>query len=143
VNTYMAKTGEVDRQWYVIDATDLVLGRLASQVAHMLRGKHKPTFTPHVDTGDNIIVINAEKIRLTGKKLDKKFYRYHTGYPGGLKEISYRNLMASKPEFALKEAVRGMLPKGPNGYKMLKKLHVYRGAEHPHAAQKPVEFSVK
>jgi large subunit ribosomal protein L13 len=139
----MAKTGEVDRQWYVIDATDLVLGRLASQVAHMLRGKHKPTFTPHVDTGDNIIVINAEKIRLTGKKLDKKFYRYHTGYPGGLKEISYRNLMASKPEFALKEAVRGMLPKGPNGYKMLKKLHVYRGAEHPHAAQKPVEFSVK
>ena len=143
MNTFMAKKGEVDRQWYVIDAADLVLGRLATQVALMLRGKHKPIFTPHVDTGDNIIVINAEKIRLTGKKLDQKFYRHHTGYPGGLKETSYRNLMASKPEFALKEAVRGMLPKGPNGYAMLKKLHVYRGAEHPHAAQKPAEFIVK
>ena len=109
----------------------------------MLRGKHKPIFTPHVDTGDNIIVVNAEKIRLTGKKLDQKFYRHHTGYPGGLKETSYRNLMASKPEFALKEAVRGMLPKGPNGYAMLKKLHVYRGTEHPHAAQKPADFIVK
>jgi large subunit ribosomal protein L13 len=131
LNTFMAKAGEVDRQWYVIDATDLVLGRLSTQVA------------PHCDTGDYIIVVNAEKIRLTGKKLDQKFYRHHTGYPGGLRETSYRNLMAAKPEFALKEAVRGMLPKGPIGYAMLKKLHVYRGAEHPHAAQKPVEFSVK
>ena len=143
LSTFMAKTGEVDRQWYVIDATDLVLGRLSTQVAMMLRGKHKPTFTPHIDTGDNIIVINVEKIRLTGKKLDQKFYRHHTGYPGGLKETSYRVLMAVKPEFALKEAVRGMLPKGPIGYKMLKKLHVYRGPEHPHAAQKPMEFSAK
>ncbi len=143
VNTFMAKTGEVDRQWYVIDATDLVLGRLSTQVALMLRGKHKPTFTPHIDTGDNIIVVNVDKIRLTGKKLDQKFYRHHTGYPGGLKETSYRVLMATKPEFALKEAVRGMLPKGPIGYAMLKKLHVYRGPEHPHQAQKPVEFNVK
>jgi large subunit ribosomal protein L13 len=143
LSTFMAKTGEVDRQWYVIDATDLVLGRLSTQVAMMLRGKHKPTFTPHIDTGDNIIVVNVEKIRLTGKKLDQKFYRHHTGYPGGLKETSYRVLMAVKPEFALKEAVRGMLPKGPIGYQMLKKLHLYRSSEHPHAAQKPVEFSVK
>jgi len=143
VNTYMAKAGEVDRQWYVIDATDLVLGRLASQIALMLRGKHKPTFTPHVDTGDYIIVVNAEKIRLTGKKLDTKLYRYHTGYPGGLKEVTYRNLMDKKPEFALKLAVRGMLPKGPIGYQMLKKLHIYRGAEHPHAAQKPAPFSMQ
>lgn len=143
VNTFMAKISEVDRQWYVIDATDLVLGRLSTQVALMLRGKHKPTFTPHCDTGDYIIVINAEKIRLTGKKLDQKFYRHHTGYPGGLKETSYRTLMAVKPEFALKEAVRGMLPKGPIGYAMLKKLHIYRSAEHPHAAQKPVEFSLQ
>ena len=109
----------------------------------MLRGKHKPTFTPHVDTGDYIIVVNAEKIVLTGKKLDQKLYRHHTGYPGGLKEMTYRRLMATKPEFALKEAVRGMLPKGPLGYAMLKKLHVYAGATHEHQAQKPVVFEVK
>ncbi len=139
----MAKASNVERQWYVIDAEDLVLGRLASQVAAMLRGKHKPTFTPHVDTGDNIIVINAEKIVLTGKKLDQKLYRHHTGYAGGLKETTYRRLMATKPEFALKEAVRGMLPKGPLGYSMLKKLHVYAGANHEHQAQKPVVFDMK
>ncbi len=139
----MAKASNVERQWYVIDAENLVLGRLASQVAAMLRGKHKPTFTPHVDTGDNIIVINAEKIVLTGKKLDQKMYRHHTGYAGGLKETTYRRLMATKPEFALKEAVRGMLPKGPLGYSMLKKLHVYAGANHEHQAQKPVVFEVK
>jgi large subunit ribosomal protein L13 len=107
----------------------------------MLRGKHKPIFTPHVDTGDYIIVVNAEKIVLTGKKLDQKMYTYHTGYPGGLKEIPYRRMMAKKPEFVLKEAVRGMLPKGPLGYAMLKKLRVYSGPEHAHQAQKPVEFS--
>jgi large subunit ribosomal protein L13 len=139
----MAKASNVERQWYVIDAEDLVLGRLASQVAAMLRGKHKPTFTPHVDTGDYIIVINAEKIVLTGKKLDQKLYRHHTGFAGGLKETTYRRLMATKPEFALKEAVRGMLPKGPLGYAMLKKLHVYAGANHEHQAQKPVVFEVK
>ena len=143
MSTFMAKASNVERQWYVIDAEDLVLGRLASQVAAMLRGKHKPTFTPHVDTGDNIIVINAEKIVLTGKKLDQKMYRHHTGYAGGLKETTYRRLMATKPEFALKEAVRGMLPKGPLGYSMLKKLHVYAGANHEHQAQKPVVFEVK
>ena len=143
MSTFMAKASNVERQWYVIDAEDLVLGRLASQVAAMLRGKHKPTFTPHVDTGDYIIVINAEKIVLTGKKLDQKLYRHHTGFAGGLKETTYRRLMATKPEFALKEAVRGMLPKGPLGYAMLKKLHVYAGANHEHQAQKPVVFEVK
>jgi large subunit ribosomal protein L13 len=139
----MAKTGAVDRQWYVIDAQDLVLGRLASQVALMLRGKHKPIFTPHVDTGDYIIVVNADKIRLTGKKMDKKIYYHHTGYPGGLKETTARKMLASKPEFVLREAVRGMLPKSTLGYAMLKKLHVYAGPEHDHAAQKPVAYEVK
>ena len=143
MSTFMAKASNVERQWYVIDAENLVLGRLASQVAAMLRGKHKPTFTPHVDTGDYIIVVNAEKLVLTGKKLDQKMYRHHTGYPGGLKETTYRRLMATKPEFALKEAVRGMLPKGPLGYAMLKKLHVYAGPNHEHQAQKPVVFEVK
>ncbi len=143
MSTFMAKASNVERQWYVIDAENQVLGRLASQIAAMLRGKHKPTYTPHVDTGDYIIVVNAEKLVLTGKKLDQKTYRYHTGYPGGQKEIVYRRLMATKPEFALKEAVRGMLPKGPLGYAMLKKLHVYAGPEHEHQAQKPVVFEVK
>ena len=143
MSTFMAKASNVERQWYVIDADNQVLGRLASQIAAMLRGKHKPTFTPHVDTGDYIIVVNAEKLVLTGKKLDQKMYRHHTGYAGGLKETSYRRLMATKPEFALKEAVRGMLPKGPLGYAMLKKLHVYAGPNHEHQAQKPVVFEVK
>ena len=143
MSTFMAKASNVERQWYVIDAENQVLGRLASQIAAMLRGKHKPTFTPHVDTGDYIIVVNAEKLVLTGKKLDQKLYRHHTGYPGGLKETTYRRLMATKPEFALKEAVRGMLPKGPLGYAMLKKLHVYAGPNHEHQAQKPVVFEVK
>ena len=143
MSTFMAKASNVERQWYVIDAENLVLGRLASQIAAMLRGKHKPTFTPHVDTGDYIIVVNAEKLVLTGKKLDQKMYRHHTGYAGGLKETTYRRLMATKPEFALKEAVRGMLPKGPLGYAMLKKLHVYAGPNHEHQAQKPVVFEVK
>ena len=143
MSTFMAKASNVERQWYVIDADNQVLGRLASQIAAMLRGKHKPTFTPHVDTGDYIIVVNAEKLVLTGKKLDQKMYRHHTGYPGGLKETTYRRLMATKPEFALKEAVRGMLPKGPLGYAMLKKLHVYAGPNHEHQAQKPVVFEVK
>lgn len=142
MNSYMAKPANVERKWYVIDAQDQVLGRLASQIASMLRGKHKPTFTPHVDTGDYIIVVNADKIRLTGKKLDQKLYRHHTGYPGGLKEITYRKLMERKPEFALKQAVKGMLPKGPLGYAMFKKLHVYSGPEHEHQAQKPEIFEL-
>lgn len=143
MSTYMAKKGAFERKWYVIDAQDLVLGRLATQVATMLRGKHKPIFTPHVDTGDYIIVVNAEKVKLTGKKLDQKMYRHHTGYPGGLKEMSARHMLERKPEFLLKEAVRGMLPKGPLGYAMIKKLHVYAGPEHNHQAQQPVPFEVK
>ncbi|HIS84510.1 MAG TPA: 50S ribosomal protein L13 [Candidatus Faecivicinus avistercoris] len=142
MSTYIAKPQEVERQWYVIDAEGQVLGRLASQVASMLRGKHKPTFTPNCDCGDYIIVVNADKLVLTGKKLDKKIYRYHTGYPGGLKEIPYRKLMATKSEFAFREAVRRMLPKGPLGYRMAKKLFVYAGPEHKHQAQKPVEYKL-
>ena len=143
MSTYMAKPANVERKWYVIDAENAVLGRLAAQVALMLRGKHKPTFTPHVDTGDFIIVVNTDKIVLTGKKLDQKIYYHHTGHPGGLKETKYRDLMARKSEFALKKAVRGMLPKGPLGNKMIKKLKVYAGAEHEHAAQKPEAFEMK
>ncbi len=143
MSTYMAKPANVDRKWYVIDAEGVVLGRLASQVALMLRGKHKPTFTPHVDTGDFIIVVNTDKIVLTGNKLNDKIYYHHTGHPGGLKETKYRDLMANKSEFALKKAVRGMLPKGPLGNKMIKKLKVYAGPEHEHAAQKPEAFEMK
>lgn len=143
MSTYMAKASNVERQWYVIDAEDLVLGRLASQIAMILRGKNKPTFTPHADAGDYVIVVNADKVRLTGKKLDDKTYRHHTGYAGGLKELSYRVLMAKKPEFVVEKAVRGMLPHGPLGYAMIKKLHVYAGPEHPHQAQKPVALELK
>ena len=143
MSTYMANPQNVERKWYVIDAEDLVLGRLASQVASILRGKNKPTFTPNVDCGDYVIIVNASKIRLTGKKLDQKTYRYHTGYAGGLKEITYRKLMTNKSEFAFKEAVRRMLPKGPLGYSMLKKLHVYAGPEHEQQAQKPEVLVIK
>ena len=139
----MANPQKVERKWYVIDAEDMVMGRLASQVASILRGKNKPTFTPHVDCGDYVIVVNASKIKLTGKKLDQKLYRYHTGYPGGLKEITYRKLMTNKSEFAFREAVRRMLPKGPLGYSMLKKLHVYAGPEHEQQAQKPEVLVLK
>ena len=143
MSTYMANPATAEHKWYVIDADGVVLGRLASQVALMLRGKHKPTFTPHVDTGDFIIVVNTDKIALTGKKLDDKIYYHHTGHPGGIKETKYRDLMAKKSEFALKKAVRGMLPKGPLGNKMLKKLKVYAGSEHPHATQQPEVFEMK
>lgn len=140
MKTYMAKPAEVERKWYVVDATDMVLGRLASQVAMGLRGKNKPTFTPNVDTGDYVIIINADKVRLTGKKLEKKYYRYHTGYIGGLKEVQYKKLMAEKPEFVVYKAVKGMLPKNAIGRTMIKKLHVYAGNEHNHQAQQPVEL---
>jgi large subunit ribosomal protein L13 len=133
----MANAQTVERKWYVVDAEGMVLGRLASQVANILRGKHKPIYTPHVDTGDYVIVVNADKIILTGKKLDQKIYYHHSGYVGGLKETKYRNLMADKPEFALRHAVVGMLPKSPLGRKMATKMHVYSGAEHEHAAQQP------
>ncbi|MDO4543427.1 MAG: 50S ribosomal protein L13 [Clostridia bacterium] len=137
MNTYMAKGETVERKWYVVDATDMVLGRLSSQVAAILRGKHKPIFTPHVDTGDHVIIVNAAKVRLTGKKLDDKKYIHHTGYPGGIREVSYRTLLQKKPEFAVYESIRRMMPKGPLGSQMLKKLRVYAGAEHEHEAQKP------
>ena len=137
MNTYMANAQTVERKWYVVDAEGMVLGRLASQVANILRGKHKPIYTPHVDTGDYVIVVNADKIVLTGKKLDQKIYYHHSGYVGGLKETKYRKLMADKPEFALRHAVVGMLPKSPLGRKMATKMHVYSGAEHEHAAQQP------
>ena len=137
MKTYMAKAETVERKWYVVDAEGVALGRLASRVASVLRGKNKPTFTPNVDTGDFVIVINTDKVVLTGKKLEDKFYRYHTGYIGGLKEISYKKLMAEKSDLAVYEAVKGMLPKNSLGRAMIKKLRVYKGAEHNHAAQKP------
>lgn len=137
MKTYMAKPAEVERKWYVIDATDQTLGRLSSEVAAILRGKHKATYTPHVDTGDFVIIINAEKVKLTGNKLkDKKYYR-HSGYPGGIKEISAGELLQKRPERAIEIAVKGMLPHNRLGRAMFKKLKVYRGGEHPHQAQKP------
>ncbi len=140
MKTFMAKPETVERKWYVVDATDMVLGRLASQVAAVLRGKNKPTFTPNVDTGDYVIITNCDKVVLTGRKLEQKFYRYHTGYIGGLKEIRYSKMMETKPDFVVYEAIRGMLPKSPLGRQMIKKLKVYKGAEHGHEAQKPVEL---
>ena len=137
MKTYMAKAEAVERKWYVVDAAGVPLGRLASRVASVLRGKNKPTYTPNVDTGDFVIVINTDKTVLTGKKLENKFYRYHTGYIGGLKEISYKKMMEEKSDLAVYEAVKGMLPKNSLGRTMLKKLKVYKGAEHNHAAQKP------
>ena len=142
MKTYMAHAETVERKWYVVDAAGLPLGRLATRVASVLRGKHKPTYMPNVDTGDFVIVINTDKVVLTGKKLEDKFYRYHTGYIGGLKEISYKKLMAEKSDLAVYEAVKGMLPKNSLGRVMLKKLRVYKGAEHNHAAQKPEELKV-
>ena len=142
LNTYMPKAAEIERKWYVVDAEGKALGRVASQVASILRGKNKPIFTPHLDTGDYVIVINADKIILTGKKLDQKNYYHHSGYAGGLKATTYRKLMAEKPEFALRHAVVGMLPKGPLGRKMALKLKVYSGAEHPHAAQQPETYEL-
>jgi len=137
LNTYMANAQTVERKWYVVDADGMVLGRLASQVANILRGKHKPTWTPHVDTGDYVIIINSDKVVLTGKKLDQKIYYRHSGYVGGLKETKYRELMQKKSDFAVKRAIKGMLPKGPLGRAMHKKLFVYTGNEHLHQAQQP------
>ncbi|GAA3120756.1 50S ribosomal protein L13 [Planomonospora alba] len=142
MRTYTPKPAEVERQWYVIDATDIVLGRLASHVATLLRGKHKPIFANHVDTGDFVIVINADKVALTGNKLEtKKAYR-HSGYPGGLRSMTYAELMDKRPERAVEKAVKGMLPKNALGRKMIKKLKVYSGSEHPHQAQQPVPFEI-
>ncbi|AVX21776.1 LSU ribosomal protein L13P [Carboxydocella sporoproducens DSM 16521] len=137
MTTYMAKPQEVQRKWYILDATGKPLGRLASEAARLLRGKHKPIYTPHVDTGDHVIIINAEKVVLTGKKLDQKKWQRHSGYPGGFKSTDYRTLLQTKPELAVQLAVKGMLPHNRLGDKMLKKLRVYRGSQHPHQAQQP------
>ena len=137
MKTYMATASSIERKWYVVDAADYTLGRLASQVAAILRGKIKPTFTPHMDCGDNVIVINASKIRVSGKKLDQKVYYNHSGYVGGMKETTLKEMLAKKPERVVELAVKGMLPKGPLGRKMYKKLHVYAGPDHAQAAQKP------
>ena len=137
MKTYMANPDKIERKWYVVYAEGQTLGRLAAEVAKVLRGKNKPEFTPHIDTGDNVIVINAEKIKVTGKKLDQKVYYHHSDYVGGMKETTLREMMAKKPEQVIELAVKGMLPKGPLGRTMIKKLHVYAGAEHAHQAQKP------
>ena len=137
MNSFMANPDKIERKWYVVDAEGCTLGRLASEVASVLRGKNKPVFTPHVDTGDYVIVINAEKIKVTGKKLDQKIYYSHSDYVGGMKETTLREMMNKKPEKVIELAVKGMLPKGHLGRQMIKKLHVYAGAEHGHEAQKP------
>ena len=137
MKTFMASPSTIDRKWYVVDAENKTLGRLAAEVAKVLRGKNKPIFTPHMDTGDNVIVINASKIKVTGKKLDQKIYYHHSEYVGGMKETTLREKMAKKPEQVIELAVKGMLPKGPLGRQMFKKLHVYAGSEHAHADQKP------
>ena len=137
MKTYSARKEDIERQWFVIDAQDQVLGRLAARIAHVLRGKNKPVFTNHVDTGDFVIVVNAEKVRLTGNKLDDKVYYRHSGYPGGIKGVTARKMLESKPEQVIKTAVKGMLPKNRLGSRMIGKLKVYAGPDHPHEAQKP------
>ena len=137
MNTFMASPATIDRKWYVVDATDMTLGRLAAEVAKVLRGKNKPIFTPHIDTGDYVIVVNAEKIKVTGKKLDQKIYYRHSEDVGGMKEATLREMLAKKPEKVIELAVKGMLPKGPLGRQMYTKLYVYAGPDHKHAAQKP------
>ena len=137
MNTFMASPATIDRKWFVFDATDITLGRLSSEVAKVLRGKNKAIFTPHIDTGDYVIVINAEKVKVTGKKLDQKVYYRHSEYVGGMKETTLREMLAKKPEKVVELAVKGMLPKGPLGNQMYTKLYVYAGPEHKHAAQKP------
>ena len=143
MKSYVATQSSIERKWYVVDAQGQTLGRLASEVAKVLRGKNKPTYTPSMDTGDNVIIVNAEKIKVTGKKLDQKIYYRHSDYVGGMKETTLKEMLAKKPENVLYLAVKGMLPKGPLGRKMIKKLHVYAGPEHNHAAQKPEVLEIK
>jgi len=140
VKTYTVKASEIEREWFVVDAEGKTLGRLASEIAKILKGKHKPIYSPHLDVGDFVIVINAEKVRVTGRKLEQKFYYRHSGYPGGLKSISLRDQLARHPTRVLKAAVRGMLPKNRLGRRMIKKLKIYAGKEHPHQAQQPKEL---
>ena len=142
MKTFSAKAEQVQRDWYVVDAAEKTLGRLASEIAHRLRGKHKPEYTPHVDTGDYIVVINAEKIQVTGAKTTDKMYHHHTGYPGGLKSISFEKLIDKVPERVIQNAVKGMLPRNPLGRAMFKKLKVYAGDEHPHTAQQPQTLNI-
>ena len=142
MKTFSAKPHEVTRDWFVVDATDKVLGRLAAEIARRLRGKHKPEFTPHVDTGDFIVVVNAAKIRVTGRKAQRKTYYRHTTFPGGIRQTSFADLQAKHPTRALEVAVKGMLPKGPLGYAMLRKLKVYASDQHPHAAQQPKPLEI-
>ncbi|BFM17394.1 50S ribosomal protein L13 [Maricurvus nonylphenolicus] len=142
MKTISAKPGSVQQDWYVVDAEGKTLGRMAAEIASRLRGKHKPEYTPHVDTGDYIVVINAEKVHVTGNKAKDKIYHSHTGYPGGLKSISFEKLIEKAPERTIQSAVKGMLPKGPLGRAMFKKLKVYAGTEHPHAAQQPKELNI-
>jgi large subunit ribosomal protein L13 len=142
MKTYSAKAEEVQRDWFVVDASEKTLGRLASEIAHRLRGKHKPEYTPHVDTGDYIVVINAERVMVTGAKATDKIYHRHTGYPGGLKSMSFEQLIEKAPERVIQGAVKGMLPRNPLGRAMFKKLKVYAGTEHPHAAQQPQPLNI-
>jgi len=142
MKTYSAKPSEVKRDWYVVDASDKVLGRLASEIAHRLRGKHKPEFTRHIDTGDFIVVVNVEKLRVTGNKAKDKIYNRHSGYPGGLYTTSFEKMQAKHPARVLEKAVKGMLPKGPLGYAMLKKMKAYAGTDHPHTAQQPKTLEI-
>ncbi len=142
MKSFMASPSTIERKWYVVDATGHTLGRLASEVAKVLRGKNKPIFTPHMDTGDFVIIVNADKIKVTGKKMEQKIYYRHSAYVGGMKETTLKDMMAKKPERVIELAVKGMLPKGPLGRTMIKKLHVYAGPEHGHAAQKPEVLNV-
>ena len=141
--TRSLRDSDVERKWFVVDVADQILGRAATQVATVLRGKHKPSFTPHVDTGDFVIVVNADRVKLTGRKLQQKKYQWHTGYMGGIKEMTAERMLQKHPERVIEAAVKGMLPRGPLGRKMLKKLKVYAGAEHPHAAQQPETLEVR
>ena len=143
MKSFMASPATIERKWYVVDATGYTLGRLSSEVAKVLRGKNKPTFTPHIDTGDYVIVVNADKIKVTGKKMDQKIYYNHSDYVGGMKETTLKEKMAKKPEDVIRLAVKGMLPKGPLGREMITKLHVYAGADHKHQAQKPEVLEIK
>ena len=143
MKTFMASPATIERKWYVVDAEGMTLGRLASEVAKVLRGKNKAIFTPHIDTGDYVIVVNAEKVKVTGKKLDQKVYYNHSDYVGGMKETTLKEMLAKKPEYVIEHAVKGMLPKGPLGRQMYKKLHVYAGPDHEQAAQKPEVLEIK
>ncbi len=143
MKSFMASPSTIERTWYVVDATGHTLGRLSSEIASILRGKNKPTFTPHIDTGDYVIVVNADKIKVTGKKMDQKIYYNHSDYPGGMRETTLAEMMAKKPTEVIRLAVKGMLPKGPLGRTMITKLHVFAGPEHPHAAQKPEVLEIK